>query len=840
MGGQGKEAKESCKNQFTILIIEQNKVYLQIKTHFMFENFKRLKISGGYFDEETELQLFNEDSLSILYGRNGSGKSTIARCLRQLCESEEERIKREENVAQDKETNYIVSSDVPITDGYKPNVFVFDEDFVQNNVKVKDDGLNAIIMLGEQVELDEQINANNEKLSKKVEELNRQEELIKKYENKGDSVSPLFYWEQIRNGLREDGGWADIDRDLKGNSVKSRVTEELVDKLIKIDEPTEAYSKLRERVMADKNLYLQSENSQPIAWEAGELKLPNNLEDLTELLKKPLDSPKLTEREHRLMNLLNKISQEPQHFEPNNTQHIIEESWSFCPLCLREITTEERSSISEILSHILMEEAKEFSSKLISELSMFLISDIEFPQFPGNLNAHELHSASVAREDLNKVLTIIRNVIEQRRRDIYKSLERPFADETINDYIKARSAWEIKIEQIKRCVEIFNDSVNKRNRLFAKASHENNLMARKQFSTLLGEYKKALTNREQDLKKFQGLKEEKDKIEADVKELKMKKERTDIALEYINKELRYVFYSNRKIQLVAGEGCYKLMVNGKRVKPKKISVGERNVLGLCYFFAMLFSGKKDEDKYTSEYLIVIDDPISSFDYGNRLGVMSLLRYQFGNITKGNANSRLLVMSHDLQSVFDLAKIRGELNDRQGKKTFLELKNKCIEVQRGRNEYLKLITHVFEYADNVYPEDLDEIQDMSIGNITRRMLEAFSSFCYNKSFESILRMDGILNNIPKDRQVYYKNFMCRLALNGESHEEEHTYTLDNFESLFTKEEKQQTAKSVLRFLLHVNRPHIEAYLGAERVKKILGWETEEDDWISSGLETKIGL
>ena len=91
------------------------------------------------------------------------------------------------------------------------------------------------------------------------------------------------------------------------------------------------------------------------------------------------------------------------------------------------------------------------------------------------------------------------------------------------------------------------------------------------------------------------------------------------------------------------------MANGKKVKPKKISVGERNVLGLCYFFAMLFSGKKDEDKYASEYLIVIDDPISSFDYGNRLGVMSLLRYQFCNITKGNANSRLLVMSHDLQS-----------------------------------------------------------------------------------------------------------------------------------------------------------------------------------------------
>jgi len=82
--------------------------------------------------------------------------------------------------------------------------------------------------------------------------------------------------------------------------------------------------------------------------------------------------------------------------------------------------------------------------------------------------------------------------------------------------------------------------------------------------------------------------------------------------------------------LIPGDGHYKLTVNGRQVKPKNISVGERNVLGLCYFFAMLFSGKREDDKYASEYLIIIDDPISSFDYGNRLGVMSLLRYQFSN------------------------------------------------------------------------------------------------------------------------------------------------------------------------------------------------------------------
>ena len=50
-------------------------------------------------------------------------------------------------------------------------------------------------------------------------------------------------------------------------------------------------------------------------------------------------------------------------------------------------------------------------------------------------------------------------------------------------------------------------------------------------------------------------------------------------------------------------------------------------------------------------------------------------------------------------------------------------------------------------------------------------------------------------------------MCRLTLNGESHEEERAYTLSNFTPFFTKEEKLQTAKSVLLFLLYVNEPHI---------------------------------
>ena len=74
-----------------------------------------------------------------------------------------------------------------------------------------------------------------------------------------------------------------------------------------------------------------------------------------------------------------------------------------------------------------------------------------------------------------------------------------------------------------------------------------------------------------------------------------------------------MFENFKKIQ-IEGEIKDQMKIRGRYVPPKKISVGERNVLGLCYFFAKLFSNKKKEDRYKEEVLLIIDDPISSFDY----------------------------------------------------------------------------------------------------------------------------------------------------------------------------------------------------------------------------------
>ena len=159
----------------------------------MFDQIKKLTIKGGYFDVETTLDIFkNDEPLSIVYGRNGSGKTTIARCVRQIAESEEEKEKRLVKIANGEETEYEVSTEDQIADENKPQVFVFDEDFLRDKVRVEKDGLNEIVMLGEQVELDNQINQRNTELAEITTKWNELKEWRTKYDDVNNTASPLF------------------------------------------------------------------------------------------------------------------------------------------------------------------------------------------------------------------------------------------------------------------------------------------------------------------------------------------------------------------------------------------------------------------------------------------------------------------------------------------------------------------------------------------------------------------------------------------------------------------------------------------------------------------------
>ena len=793
----------------------------------MFENFKKITIKGGCFENETELELFKKDAVTVVYGRNGSGKTTIANAMKTY-------IKDKTGEAGDGSTKELeVTTDAEIPKENCGGVYVFDEEFVGSQVRVKKDGISTIVMLGEQVELDEKIAKKKEKLAKLEKDWSDLKELQDKYEDASVTFSPLYYYNKIRDGLREEGGWADIDRDVKGNTLKSRVSVDLIYGLLNIAEPKESYTELRKKLKADLKLYMGSVNAEVIDWEVEERYLPSNLLEVKELLEKRVDAPQLTDREQRLMNML---ATHPQH-STHETKQLIAEGWEYCPLCLRAITDEDARSITNTLTKILNEEADKYSQHLETGMEVFRDITQVMPYFPGELHKNDVNAAQVAQDNLNKVLAAVRRIIEERKRRIYDAFSNSISGEIMEVFNARLSEWEKAMILLRKRVDDFNKTVAERRKLYDRIRATNNALARKQLSSLLLSYKQAEANSNSNKGYVEKKHNECQALEDEIKHLVQQKERTDIALDYINKELQYVFFSNKKVKLESGEGCYKLKVNGRNVKPSKISVGERNVLGLCYFFAKLYSGKTETTKYSSEYLIVIDDPVSSFDYGNRVGVMSLLRFQFNNIVKGNANSRILVMSHDLHSVFDLVKIRNEVaKDMGGDKSFMELANMKLEVKYLQNEYQKLLNHVYEYAVDNGADDPDETWEMSIGNMMRRMLEAFSSFNFNESFEKMVRQPDLLAMIPEGKRDYYESFMSRLTLNSESHAAESVYSLNTITPYYTREEKVQTAKSLLLFLLYINRAHMEAYFvemgDLTKIATIERWQAEEATWIAN--------
>jgi energy-coupling factor transporter ATP-binding protein EcfA2 len=794
----------------------------------MFENFKKIQIEGGYFEQSTGFDLFDSNQcLSIIYGRNGSGKTSIAKAMRQLVG------KDSEPKEDDGSVQYTVSSDQAIPDDKKTSVFIFDEEFVRENVRTKGKGLETIVMMGEQVDLDTQITIKKTEISVIDNKMAEQIALKEKYEKASDTSSPQYFFNRIRDGLREDGGWADIDRDIKGNTVKSRVTEDFVIRLASLEEPKETEDVLRQQLRHDFELFAKTEDALVIDWKATELKLPRNLNEAKALLKKRVERPVLSEREIKLMSFL---QEHIVYHSFDTTRQLTEEKWPFCPLCLRETSNEDYEHISDTLKRILNRESEAYSKELDSMISSF--DDVEFsmPEFPNDLNEKEKNAARLAGEQLNNAVAIVRDRINQRKKDLYGVLDMTFSTDEQNDYVTKLAQYLDAIKLLENCVSTFNRSVNEREDLKKKVLQENETLAKKRLTVLLNGYKNASKAYEDCKNAITGLVKDKERVENEIKALKAQIERTDIALDYINEQLQYVFYSDKKAKLVAGDGCYKLKIHGRDVPPKKISVGERNVLGLCYFFAKLFSNKRKEEKYKDEILLIIDDPISSFDYGNKLGVMSLLRYQFSNIKKGNSNSRILVLTHDLRSAFDLVKVRSELNGgSQRNKCFLELVDRQLKRRKVSSEYKKLLEYVYEYAKNP-TDDEDEHVETGIGNAMRRVIEAFSSFCYNMSFEEMMCREGVLSAISDEKRKYYENFMCRLTLNGESHMEERVYSLNTITPYFTKQEKVQTAKSLLLFLSYINKEHLSCYLGKDdnsgedRMAVIESWENEELNWM----------
>jgi energy-coupling factor transporter ATP-binding protein EcfA2 len=772
----------------------------------MLSDITTIELSGAFFPATTSFDFFkgNNDKIvnsALVYGRNGTGKSTIARAFRKIAGEDIPIISSA--FLCDKN-----SSPVMLSEEEKKHIYVFDEDYINKNVRFQEDHLETIIMLGKAADLSKKIEVAEKERKEAERRFKEQEKIFQEYNDSENPKSPAYYLDAIMKDLRGDDNWAGRERVIrKSGRNNSSVTAETYKRFVNRNP-----QKSRSDLIVDfrsKMMILEKAESENAIIENSVPSLPESylLYDdkvIQNLLAEKIEKPELNERERKLLTIkADELGKRLDLFRKDDTTE--------CPYCFQPLSHEYKetivASIEKVLNKTVEDHQKELQKHVVA---MFVLNFDSFKTLNNYQKCVELAEK-------------IKNTISANNENLNKKNENPF------ESISIESNVALLVSQLKTALELLerermdnNETMIRKDKIREDLTNINNDIAYYDIKNHVEQMKKQEEIFNVAKTQFDNSKKDLDNKKKEYEDLNAQRRSIKLAVDSMNACLKYIFFSDDRLQIECVGGCYKLLSHGKNVKPCDISVGERNIIGLSYFFTSLFEGKDEKNAYKENYLIVIDDPISSFDTENRIGIMSFLNYKLGLFLEENPNSKALLMTHDLMAFYDIHKIvKGIVGTcktvfPQTKFCYntFEIKDSKafnIKIEDMRQEYTELVKNIYDYACD---KPNAKQYDLFIGNMMRQILEAFSTFMYRKGIEDVCTDSKILELLPDQRyKLYYRNLMCRLVLNGGSHRREQVQTMQDlhFFNRISKEEKQRTAKEILCFIFLLNERHLLEHL-----------------------------
>lgn len=768
------------------------------------ENLTGIQISSEFFNNKPELIFFppNEkqgktNRVALVYGKNGSGKSTISQGFYEYINSIHQK-----NVDLSLLTG---DSYLKISSNDKPNkIFVFNEDYIEKNVKIKTGGLDTIVLLGKQVGLEKEISEVEKSINDISSTLENKKNLYLKYEDFKDTASPNYWLLSIKKDLQTKGWAENLGININGKKTKATVNDKVIEEIKNIN-VTEKKEELINQYNSKLNLFLKTDkNTLTIENPVCELFFDNNIENLaTEILNKIVSRPQLTRREQQILDLfgISGINDSKKFLSDTTT--------SICPTCLREIHLSKKDEILKEIDNIINEEFDSFQKDL-KKLDLEII-DIEKYSIYKDIDVLLYNQLVTQLSKLNFEIEKHNDLINEKKNRPFEKIEYKHIN-VIENYIETNKL----VKELEEKRISFNRAINDRNSLKNELILLNNKIAKIDLSNSYKELKKSSSKKEYEKNQIVQLQNELSELKKKKDDLDSERKNFKIALDELNRELEYIFFSKNRLELKLENDLYYLKSRGHSVEPNRVSCGERNVLALCYFFADIARNMNADNLYKDEMLIVIDDPISSFDFENKIGILSFLKIKLSQILEGCKTSKILIMTHDLTVMDDLIKTMKEISEKCGQqfksaefKAF-QLTNKSIESFKFKhNEYTQLLNSIYSYAKSP-----SETEALTIGNHMRRVLEAFSTFSYKKSMEEISTNQEILDLLPNnDYKIHFENLMYRLALNNESHfcNMSRFFPQTDFFPYMSDDEKQRIAKELLVFMFILNEQHIKSHL-----------------------------
>ena len=674
---------------------------------------------------------------NIIYGRNYSGKTTLSRIYRSI----EQKMLHEDfhdgkfsiHMDNGEEINETQLSQSNL------NIRVYNSDFKNDNLSIlndKEGRITPITILGEK----------NIEIEKNLEEAQR------KKEEKNIELGNI----QEKSGILWEIHQLETEKDKLKNKLKNKFTKKAGDinrnsELFKWSEKKKQYNRT--------DLMNEVKNAKPLSSEQKQ-KYKNIIKDNVKQLiqsNKEKDERKIfTDLYKETRELLLKEVKPSKSIEGllgnNALQQWVMEGVDFhrdkrdsCAFCQSKLD----SSLWEKIDAHFTKESENYK-KEITLLIEKVKEQIDYWDDYSFVSKENFYSKFTEEYDLiyEKWIEVKEKQIKNLKY-ILRTLEERSDDIFIINTLDTENIVDV-FEEIEYSFKAIESLINKNNEYTDNLDSEQN-QARNFLR--LDEVHRYLVDIDYDEKQqeIQRLKETKDKLHDKRKEISDKIETLNIKIREweseINDEEKAVEQINLYLSSFLGHPELFLEVHEDEVNEKKtkfkimrndeeaynLSEGEQSLIAFCYFLSSLKDISQPE-----EYIIFVDDPISSLDGNNLFYVFSLIDSEIAR----KKYKQLFVSTHNLDLLKYLQRIEKPTNNNKWRNKFFLIEKRSsiensitsniLEMPNYLKKYATEFIYLFEQISIVTTENQNDSNYHSFynfPNVARKFLESYLFFKY---------------------------------------------------------------------------------------------------------------
>lgn len=746
----------------------------------MIECIEELKDFGIYRSFKKNGQLNNFSKYNLFYGWNGSGKSTLSKLFTLLGKGEIPEVFQRSQFKVVLDGGRIVKHDDFEGTGLK--ICVFNQDFINENIDWNNSVKSLLLVSEERIDDHKKLLSLNDQKK----ELTRQLEAIKVDNEKRSNEIDSFLSSTARK-IKLQFQSIDTQDKYYFNYNKTKL-EQLIEKVDKstvsnlsIDEVNQLTKAIQPNIKEEIE-QINTEISRELHLDA-----KNRLDSL---LKTSIIS-------HSIERL--KLNTDISMWVEKGLEIHNKHNSDFCEFC--------GQSISEIqilrLENHFNNEYKQFKDRLSRAVQWLTDQLIDISNLPPSSYLYdELQAAYVSSiETLTSVSSRINLVYQNWLEKLTEKINNPFSEIQIDSEI-----LEHDINQFNQIIPALNNLILTHNNKTKNFKIETDLQKKKlethfmlksiedfNFFGKMNAQKKNFSKKRELESNLTIINEEIEKVEITLSNEVLG---ASVFNEQIHKFLGHKEISLKFDQIQKG---YKILRHNKPAK--NLSEGEKTAVAFVYFIIKL----KENGSEIKDTIVVVDDPISSFDSNNLFHSYSFFREACQDA------QQLFIFTHNFiyyKLIRDWLKNKNK-NNRPVKSCFFSIESAFSEENQRESiiknandallsyhsEYHYLFYKVYSYKDL---QELSVDESYVVANLSRKLLEGFLSFKLPKKRNDFKRlMEDAITDVTTCEKIY--KFINKYSHNMSIEIDDNT--IDNLIG-----ESQNIVKEILQVIKNLDPDH----------------------------------